>query len=181
VITDARGKHPRVLVRNAPVSGVPGTRPFAWSPDGRRLAYLGSTTLYIANADGSDSHPVTADEVTDFAWSPNSQRVALISYGNVATVGADGTGLNAIPELQAGGYRGVYWSPDSTRIAVAPAIASVATGDVVRLPIPILVDITLMWSPDGSMLVTGDSLGSGGLYLISGDGSTYTHVDSCQP
>jgi hypothetical protein len=55
-----------VLVPEAPISD------FAWSPDGRRLAYVAAdpSTLWTLRGDGSQRHRVARlfDDVESIAW-----------------------------------------------------------------------------------------------------------------
>ena len=69
-------------VRLADIQGNSG----AWSPDGQKLIYTNNTSLYIANADGSDSRklaelpgPLAGGPLsgTSPAWSPSGQKIAL--------------------------------------------------------------------------------------------------------
>jgi TolB protein len=54
----------------------------AWSPDGRKLAFMsdraGSFDIYAAKADGSDVRRLTDDPSNDFnpSWSPDGRRLA---------------------------------------------------------------------------------------------------------
>ena len=135
----------------------------AWSPDGRRIAFVhgfvgGRAGIYLMQADGSDAVRIT-DGGTD----------------------VDGTDL------------GPAWSPDGTRIAFAregrPADAETGNTDLYVVDVvggaaTQLTDDTLMeyapaWSPDGSRIAfIGYRLAAGGeppsamrLYVMNVDGS----------
>jgi len=70
------------LVRLADIQGNAG----AWSPDGQKLAYTNNGSLYLASADGTDSHelarmpgPIAGgpDLTTWPTWSPSGREIAL--------------------------------------------------------------------------------------------------------
>lgn len=71
----------------------------AWSPDGRRLAFVsdrdGSKEIYVANADGSGEVRLTRNADDDFSplWSPDGACLAFVSYRE----GAYGIYLLSVP------------------------------------------------------------------------------------
>lgn len=102
----------------------------AWSPDGRRIAFIrrrdGSTDfelgdLYVMDADGSNARLI-APSANSPAWSPDSKKIAFSTYR-----GGDGAVLimsvddDAKPPVRIGFDRGFNgwpaWSPDGSRIA----------------------------------------------------------------
>jgi len=79
----------------------------AWSPDGKRLAYSNGNSVFVANADGSDSRKVVAlsDPAynSDPVWSPDGARIRFISSkttevpsGFYWEVSLDGSGLHRL-------------------------------------------------------------------------------------
>ena len=102
----------------------------AWSPDGKRLAYIstqndGQQDIYIINVSplGPTSEPyrVTQDGAEDYGleWSRDGSRIAFISdrSGNadVYTIAPDGSGItkitqNAVDELS------VAWGPEGSLV-----------------------------------------------------------------
>ena len=65
-----------------------GTSP-AWSPDGRRLAFISDRTdkrqVYVINPEGSEAEPLTTDAkesapegVSAIAWSPDGKSIAFL-------------------------------------------------------------------------------------------------------
>jgi len=61
----------------------------AWSPDGRRIAFLrktpanGRTGVWVMPADGGEAWPITGSEdlgdVTQFKWSPSGEQIAFLA------------------------------------------------------------------------------------------------------
>ena len=95
---------------------------FAWSPDGRRIAYLegspGGAPLTIVNADGSGRHPLTGPLMVDLgspSWSPDGRTIAFTGGSVLYTVHADGTGLRKLTHGP-GWNVDPRWSPNGRRI-----------------------------------------------------------------
>ena len=104
--------------------------PIAWSPDGRRIAYLRRSkflppiyTLNTVSPDGSHRREVTRMELADstaylqadsLSWSPNGERI-LFSLGQMMyVVNADGSNLHSVLNERYGS-----WSPNGSRIAIS--------------------------------------------------------------
>jgi eukaryotic-like serine/threonine-protein kinase len=74
----------------------------AWSPDGKRLAYVKGAALYVAGADGTNSRKLISlpGSAFDPAWSPDGSkiRVAVVEKQteSIWQVSADGTKLHQI-------------------------------------------------------------------------------------
>jgi Tol biopolymer transport system component len=99
----------------------------AWSPDGRKLAFVsyrgragaGNDEVYVMNADGSAQRNLTRNAAGDNspAWSPDGRKIAFLSDrdGNpeVYVMNADGTGqLNVTRSPANEGW--FAWSPART-------------------------------------------------------------------
>ncbi len=54
----------------------------AWSPDGRRIAFVITGTLYVVNADGSGHRTLTRlgrdGGVASLAWSPDGRKLLFL-------------------------------------------------------------------------------------------------------
>jgi WD40-like Beta Propeller Repeat/Lysyl oxidase len=131
----------------------------AWSPDGRRLAYVapgagGTSDLYVADADGTHVGRLTRSDGIDEtspSWSPNGTRLVVERAGRVVVLRADGS---ADRPLAVGTEPA--WSPDGTRIAFTDGddvfLASVRGGKVRRLISAAGSQTSPAWSPDGRRL-----------------------------
>ena len=148
-----------------------------WSPDGTRLAFLGSEPegeganslhLHIVGTDGSD---LTRIGVTGSrpAWSPDGLRIAFIGYvgedEGLFTAPLDGSPptkiLDYLKELR-GSPQNVSWSPDGKRLLLTSGrnhsyVINVVNADgsdfktVTPRVLRSLVT-TASWSPDGSRI-----------------------------
>lgn len=115
-----------------------GGRQPAYSPDGRRIAFLRSQRLWVARADGSGARPVTPSGwlVGDQEWSPGGTRLAFARAFEasvrsvVYTVKHDGRGLHLLLKapMPVRLYDGA-WSPDGRAIVYEQSRVS---GTVVR-------------------------------------------------
>ena len=147
---NADGSGQRRLTRNQ------GDHNPAWSPDGRRIAFIrdqkfknqnssislvaGATTgvqywadfeVYVMNADGSGQRQLTQNGGGDPAWSPDGRRIAFTSYriGNseVYLMNADGSGQRQLTRYPAQDGSPA-WSPDGRRIAFSRSPADCGLG-----------------------------------------------------
>ncbi len=138
-LADSDGYNPQTVVRSTEPLMSP-----AWSPDGRRLAYVSfedkRPKLYIQNiTDGR------RELIADFkginsapAWSPNGRRLAM-------TLSRDGNAEIYVMRLDTRAL---------TRLTFDPAI-----------------DTEAAWSPDGKDIIfTSDRAGSPQIYRMSADG-----------
>jgi Tol biopolymer transport system component len=95
----ARGGGAPHLIRRCPLSCDPHS--FAWSPDGRRIAFVTDIRsrftgtageIAVMNADGSGFHPVCDEAVCgqgldDPRWSPDGSRLLFSNMGTIAFFG----------------------------------------------------------------------------------------------
>ena len=102
----------------------------AWSPDGRRIAFVRTTgflsplgEVWVMNADGTEQRRLTREAsgwpYFALAWSPDGQKLAFTSDrdGNaeIYSINTDGSGLRRLtgnPKYDGDGA----WSPDGRRI-----------------------------------------------------------------
>jgi Tol biopolymer transport system component len=186
------------LLRRTGGAYVPGS--VAWSPDGRKLAYVSSGTeaggLWVMNADGS--HPVRLLDASASrpTWSPDSARIAFVrsDRSGVWVVNADGSSLRQLTPRWAGTPD---WSPDGSRIAfthMAPYLArngvnvqpndeiwvmNANGGSRMRLTRNHVVDHDPVWSPDSSKIAYVAAFAgfqSSEIYVINADGTGFTRL-----
>jgi Tol biopolymer transport system component len=164
---------------------------YAWSPDGRRLAFLsdrdGNFEIYVVNADGSDERRLTRTPESDGspAWSPDGRKIAFVRsvrnrYGipareEVWVMNADGSGQRA---LGRGG--GPAWSSDGRKIAFRSERTGKAELYLVNLDGSGSARLTrnpgadghAVWSPNGKRIyfVRGRN-GKSDIYSMDADGS----------
>ena len=100
----------------------------SWAPDGSRLAYSASTSLYYYEVVAVDRSGLKADTLTRSgyfdilpAWSPDGTRIAFVSYGRTSGYGVyvmDADGSNQAPVIPdtMGNIESLAWSPDGSRL-----------------------------------------------------------------
>lgn len=103
----------------------------SWSPDGTRFAYAvfspdnaASAEIWVANADGTNQHPVTHDNCAKLglAWgrTPQGDKIAFVDAcpdWGVYTINPDGSGLQQVPGVSsqlAFHASTLDWSPDGS-------------------------------------------------------------------
>ena len=110
----------------------------AWSPDGRRIAFVITGKLYVVNADGSGHRTLTPrigdGAAASLAWSPDGRKLlVLLEHGSaplcaicdrIYVLNADGSELRDLTRKLAGVRRfgagpasDPVWSPDGRKIA----------------------------------------------------------------
>lgn len=100
----------------------------AWSPDGSRIAfsaspqghgYDGFNSIYVMNADGTDTVQLTSSTYLFPAWSPDGSRIAYKHFDDgwqVWVMNADGLGQTLLVN-KVYGHGAPTWSPDGSKIA----------------------------------------------------------------
>ncbi|MDO8485585.1 MAG: hypothetical protein Q7S35_11665 [Candidatus Limnocylindrales bacterium] len=155
-----------------------------WSPDGQRLAFVGtladavngSSEIFVVDADGSNLVQITQNEVDDDspAWSPDSTQIAFRRTeldpsapvdSNVVVIGADGSGVKLL-----GPGANPVWSPDGQQLAMTVSgggssrvwVQAADGGDRRQVTDVSVASAPPSWSPDGQHLVFSSS----GLFLV---------------
>jgi TolB protein len=189
---NADGTGRRVLSRDAQQAGL------AWSPDGRKIAFVGSppglaAELYVMNVDGSGrrrlTHSHRSDEVAWPSWSSDGRMIAFIRNEGVHrldslyVVNVDGSGERRVTRLVVRPARSTYraFSPDGKQIAFAKFVSATsgqveafivnADGSGLRnLTREWGVDGIPVWSPDGRRIAFV-SWPDGELSVMNADGT----------
>jgi dipeptidyl aminopeptidase/acylaminoacyl peptidase len=116
--TNADGTGDGYLVDNLLLDQVEGeTAGLAWSPDGTRLAFAGTSeaghsAVYVVGADGTGLTELVGGDDARYAWptwSPDGSRIAYVVDHQVFSIGLDGTGLRELAGGPADGR--IAWNP----------------------------------------------------------------------
>jgi len=116
--TNADGTGDGYLVDNLLLDQVEGdTAGLAWSPDGTRLAFAGTSeaghsAVYVVGADGTGLTELVGGDGERYAWptwSPDGSRIAYVVDHQVFSIGLDGTGLRELAGGPADGR--IAWNP----------------------------------------------------------------------
>src|SRR6266508_4623457 len=95
----------------------------AWSPNGKQIAFLTRTELWVMKADGTGRRMLLqAPDRTnrDIAWSPDGRRLAMARHDGdweIFVVNLDGGGTRELTHNQRADDRDPSWSPDGRAIA----------------------------------------------------------------
>ena len=95
----------------------------AWSPNGKQIAFLTRTELWVMKADGTGRRVLLQgpDRTNrDIAWSPDGRRLAMARHDGdweIFVVNLDGGGTRELTHNQRADDRDPSWSPDGRAIA----------------------------------------------------------------
>jgi hypothetical protein len=168
IVANSQGQDERVLTEDTARGAVSGP---AWSPDGRRLAFLArdlSTVLSIVNIDGSPGSTLQLDDQASFSgkpsWSPDGRELLFSVYANpssefvsgIYSMAADGSNVQLVLKSASR----PMWAPDGRHFAyyanapgtLGPPLLGVADADGSNAHL-FLETTQASWSPDGTRLV----------------------------
>jgi Tol biopolymer transport system component len=165
-VTDPDGSNPIAI------GSTDSPRPFAWSPDGTRVAFDSGTaasgfSIVVLQADGSGSKTLSLDASSDAppTWSPDGTKLAFTTTSDtdIAVANADGSGRTLLVQ-DATRDIAPAWSPDGSEIAFFRGAFGQFFLHVIRLDGSGLrqlsqtaadVSVPPAWSPDGKHLLWG--------------------------
>ena len=179
-----------------------------WSPDGRQLLFFsdagGSKDIYVMDADGSNTQPLTFDPAwdADAEWSPDGSKIAFASdrTGGWEIFVMDSDGSNVIQLTQAEwNDTAPTWSPDGSQIAylndrhIYKMAADGSNPTRLTEHIGSGFPTRPVWSPDGTRIAFAAAFddnddpydGNVDIYVMNSDGSELTRltehpaVDAC--
>lgn len=171
IVTDRQGEHARTLVTFS------GNISFAWSPDGKQIAYLVtqrtgssfSSELRVIKPDGSDQQLLSDETPISFFWSPDSQKIAYL----VRARGDQGALQFARSPTQQGTLR-LAWKVITLSDKKITSLPTFVPTDAFATLLPYFdqyAQSLRLWSPDSQKLVYGAEDKDGeGIYLIDVSG-----------
>ncbi|MCY3913282.1 MAG: PQQ-binding-like beta-propeller repeat protein [Chloroflexi bacterium] len=140
-----------------------------WSPDGGQIAFVGydrtevrGPAIYAVGSDGSDLRLLTAANSRP-AWTPDGKRLAFARRDGddlaLFTIAADGSDLQRVIKIELSSGRASYGNVNVERdepgsSGYATSGGGIQTDYEDMDPKDIWVD-TMVWSPDGSMIMYG--------------------------
>jgi hypothetical protein len=177
------GLHLFDLARNKDRRFIPGAnwglQDLAWSPNGKKLAYVAGHAIYIINLERPKEITALRANSTSPSWSPNGKLIAYQGKGTwgITVSRPDGSHLRRLSKFGAA----PAWSPSGNLIAY-----EVRCG--IRLMTPTGKDVTAnavwkcahigvpgapVWSPDGRRIAIG---GAKGAFVMNANGSGLTRI-----
>jgi Tol biopolymer transport system component len=163
-----------------------GLAGFAWSPNGKQLAFFGGHLggaltdsklwLYVVNADGSGRQRLTlcgaCSTQANIAWSPDSRQIAFATRTRLDIFDL-GSGAEHVLTRHIPGDASLAWSPDGTTIAFGDG-SRVSTIRPDGSDQRTFADVgdwvgSVSWSPDGRSILF--DAGQDRIYTIGAEGS----------
>ena len=119
-VVNSDGSGRQVLARMRSASGIGGV---TWSPDGRRIAFLIDSDLWMMNADGTQRRKLVVGDprkgIPGIAWAPDARTIAFMHRDGdweIFVVNADGSGLRNLTDNTGAHDKGPSWSSNGRAI-----------------------------------------------------------------
>jgi hypothetical protein len=146
----------------------------AWSPDGKRLAYVREAELWVADADGSHRTRLS-DHATAADWSPDGRRLVVERDWTLIVLRADGTVERRLTEGSEPAWSSrnrIAFTRDGDLFAIDPSGRGLR-----RLTTTPALESSPAWSPDGRRLAFVSADGTAiDLYAIDASRGTPTQL-----
>jgi Tol biopolymer transport system component len=176
------GLHLFDLARNKDRRFIPGAnwglQDLAWSPNGKKLAYVAGHAIYIINLERPKEITALRANSTSPSWSPNGKLIAYQGKGWGITVSRpDGSHSRRLSKFGAA----PAWSPSGNLIAyevrcgirLMTQTGKDVTPNAVWRCAHIGVPGAPVWSPDGRRIAIG---GAKGAFVMNANGSGLTRI-----
>jgi hypothetical protein len=177
------GLHLFDLARNKDRRFIPGAnwglQDLAWSPNGKKLAYVAGHAIYIINLERPKEITALRANSTSPSWSPNGKLIAYQGKGTwgITVSRPDGSHSRRLSKFGAA----PAWSPSGNLIAyevrcgirLMTQTGKDVTANAVWRCAHIGVPGAPVWSPDGRRIAIG---GAQGAFVMNANGSGLTRI-----
>ena len=177
------GLHLFDLARNKDRRFIPGAnwglQDLAWSPNGKKLAYVAGAAIYIINLERPKEITALSAHSTSPSWSPNGKLIAYQGKGTwgITVSRPDGSHSRRLSKFGAA----PAWSPSGNLIAyevrcgirLMTQTGKDVTANAVWRCAHIGVPGAPVWSPDGRRIAIG---GAKGAFVMNANGSGLTRI-----
>jgi len=177
------GLHLFDLARNKDRRFIPGAnwglQDLAWSPNGKKLAYVAGAAIYIINLERPKEITALRANSTSPSWSPNGKLIAYQGKGTwgITVSRPDGSHSRRLSKFGAA----PAWSPSGNLIAyevrcgirLMTQTGKDVTANAVWRCAHIGVPGAPVWSPDGRRIAIG---GAKGAFVMNANGSGLTRI-----
>jgi Tol biopolymer transport system component len=157
-----------------------------WSPDGKQIAFLRNSTIWLMSANGSDQHAlgVGLASVHSLSWAPNGKELAVgdgESPERIAIVNISGPSFKWFTPADGVEQYQPSWSPDGTKLVYGQTgpnalFISNLNGTGKRQltkcnTSSCTQDVEPAWSPDGSQIAfVRSDYGAQQIYVVAASG-----------
>ena len=90
------------------------------SPDGRKLAFVAGTQLWVHFLESGESHDLTAADQNSPFWSPDSRFIGFVSQDKLKKIGATGGSPQTVSDLP-GTWAAGTWNQDDVIVFGSPS------------------------------------------------------------